>query len=99
DKLQIINTEFHDLLYSLSNSPKLIKMINQLRAQISRFRQIILKQYEYALQSNDDHVKMLDAIKNRDGDMVEQLVRAHIINGKEAVLSQLKKEEKEKKSA
>lgn len=99
DKLQIINTEFHDILYSLSNSPKLIKMINQLRAQISRFRQIILKQYEYALQSNDDHVKMLDAIKNRDGDMVEQLVRAHIINGKEAVLSQLNKEEKEKKSA
>ena len=30
DKLQIINTQFHDLLYSLSKSPKLIKMINQL---------------------------------------------------------------------
>ncbi len=99
DKLQKINTEFHDLLYSLSGSPKLIKMINQLRAQISRFRQIILKQIDFAHKSNEDHIKMLDAIKKRDGAAVEQLVRNHITKGKTAVLSQLDKEEKEKKSA
>ena len=93
DELQKINTEFHDLLYALSKSPKLIKMINQLRAQISRYRQIILKQIEYAHKSNEDHIKMLDAIKNRDGKAVEQLVRQHIIKGKYAVLSQLKQEE------
>ncbi|MCF6245768.1 MAG: GntR family transcriptional regulator [Desulfobacula sp.] len=99
DKLQKINTEFHDLLYSLSGSPKLIKMINQLRAQISRFRQIILKQIAFAHKSNQDHIKMMDAIKKRDGDAVELLVRNHIIKGKTAVLSQLTKEEEEKKSA
>ena len=99
DKLHKINTQFHDLLYSLSKSPKLIKMINQLRAQISRFRQIILKQNEYAHKSNEDHIKMLDAIKNRDGKKVEQLVRQHIIKGKNAVLSELAQEEEEKKSA
>lgn len=99
EKLQKINTEFHDLLYSLSKSPKLIKMINQLRAQISRFRQIILKQEGFAHQSSEDHSKMLDAIRNRDGNTVEQLVRDHIIKGKSAVLNQIKKEEKEKKSA
>ncbi len=99
DKLQKINTQFHDLLYALSKSPKLIKMINQLRAQISIFRQIILKQEEFAHKSNDDHVKMLDAIKNRDGETVEQLVRQHIIKGKNAVLSQLRQEEEEKISA
>ncbi len=99
DKLQKINTEFHDLLYSLSNSPKLIKMINQLRAQISRFRQIILKQTAFAHESNEDHIKMLDAIKKRDGDAVERLVRDHINKGKTAVLIQLTKEEEDKKSA
>ncbi len=95
DKLQKINTEFHDLLYALSKSPKLIKMINQLRAQISRFRQIILKQDEFAQTSNDDHVNMLEAIRNRDGKAVEQLVRDHIIKGKSVVLTQLIKEEKD----
>ena len=99
DKLHKINTQFHDLLYSLSKSPKLIKMINQLRAQISRFRHIILKQYEYAHRSSEDHFKMLDAIKNRDGKKVEQLVRQHIIKGKNAVLSGLKQEEEERKRA
>ncbi len=99
DDLQTINTEFHDLLYGLSKNPKLIRMINQLRAQISRFRQIILKQYEYAVKSNDDHIKMLNAIRNRDGEAVEQLVREHIIKGKNVVLDQLVQEEKEKKSA
>jgi len=98
-KLQQINTEFHDLLYALSKSPKLIKMINQLRAQISRFRQIILKQEAFAKKSSEDHAKMLDAIKKRDADTVENLVRAHIIKGKTAVLNQLDKEEKNKKSA
>ncbi|MCP3900140.1 MAG: GntR family transcriptional regulator [Desulfobacteraceae bacterium] len=99
DKLHEINTQFHDLLYSLSKSPRLIKMINQLRAQISMFRQIILKQTEFAHESNEDHIKMLDAIKNRDGEKVDQLVRQHIIKGKSVVLNQLKQEEIEKKSA
>ena len=99
DKLQKINTEFHDLLYALSRNPKLIKMINQLRAQIARFRQIILKQDDYAVESNEDHFKMLDAIKNRDGDAVEKLVREHILKGKKAVLNQFVEEGKEQKSA
>ena len=98
-KLQKINTQFHDLLYALSKSPKLIKMINQLRAQISIFRQIILKQEAFAHKSNDDHIKMLAAIKKRDGSKVEELVREHIIKGKNAVLSELKQEEEEKISA
>lgn len=99
DKLSAINTQFHDLLYSLSKSPKLIKMISQLRAQISRFRQIILKQEAYARKSSEDHIKMLDAIKKRDGDTVEKLVKEHILNGKHAVLTRLSQEEENKKSA
>ncbi len=99
DELQKINTQFHDFLYALSKSPKLIKMINQLRAQISRFRRIILEQTEYAKKSNEDHIKMLAAIKNHDVKTVETLVRDHIINGKHAVLNGLKNEEAEKISA
>ena len=93
-KLQEINTQFHDHLYALSKSPKLIKMINQLRAQISRFRQIILKQEKYAQKSNDDHTKMVAAIKRRDCEAVEQLVKTHILKGKNAVLNKLAHEKK-----
>jgi DNA-binding GntR family transcriptional regulator len=51
------------------------------------------------VESNEDHFKMLDAIKNRDGDAVEKLVRDHILKGKKAVLDQFVDEGKEQKSA
>ena len=44
DELEILpdlNTEFHDMLYAISKSPRLIKMINDLKDQIFRFRQMV----------------------------------------------------------
>ena len=85
-ELTRINTEFHDLLYALSKSPKLVHMINGLRDQIFRFRQMILKEPKMAKISNEDHKQMLAFIRKRDADGVEALVRGHIIRGQEMVL-------------
>jgi len=83
-----INTEFHDLLYSLSRSPRLIKMINDLRDQIYRLRLVILKVKSMAELSNRDHGLMLEAIHKRDTDRVERLVREHILRGQDIVLQE-----------
>ncbi len=84
-----INTEFHSLLYAMSRSPKLIKMINDLQDQIYRFRRIILKMETMAKTSNEDHRQMLRAMKKRDADRVETLVRHHILRGQKIVLKEL----------
>ena len=84
-----INTEFHDLLYALSRSPKLIKMISDLQDQIYRFRQVLLKTEENARISNEDHKLMLKLITKRDLDGVENLVREHILRGQGIVLKEL----------
>jgi len=81
-----INTEFHDLLYALSRSPKLVKMINDLRDQIYRFRRVILKMEKMARASNEDHRLILKRIGLRDADAVERLVREHILKGQAVVL-------------
>ncbi len=81
-----INTEFHDLLYGLSRSPRLIKMINDLRDLIFRFRQVILGIEDMARLSNEDHLLMLEHIRKRDAEKVEELVREHILRGQEIVL-------------
>jgi len=86
DALPDINTEFHDLLYALSRSPKLIHMINNLRDQIYRFRQLILRDEKMAKMSNEDHKDMLERIRGRDADGVERLVRDHLRRGKKAVM-------------
>ena len=86
--LPAINTEFHDLLYSLSKSTKLIKIINGLRDQIYRYRQMILKERKFASTSNLDHKKMLQYIRKRDAEGAERLVRDHILRGQEMVLKE-----------
>jgi DNA-binding GntR family transcriptional regulator len=86
DALPKINTEFHDLLYALSRSPILIKMIHDLRDQIYRYRQLILKEETFAKMSNDDHKQMLRYIRRRDADGAEAIVRDHLVRGRKAVL-------------
>ncbi len=86
--LPAINTEFHDLLYGLSKSPKLINMINGLRDQIYRYREMILKENEFASTSNMDHKRMLKYIRKRDAEGAEKLVREHILRGQEMVLQE-----------
>ena len=89
DELPRINTEFHSLFYALSRSPKLIKMINDLRDQIFRFRRILLKKDKWAGASNEDHRKMLEAIREGDVTRVERVVKQHIARGQRIVLSAL----------
>ncbi len=86
-----INTEFHDLLYALSKSPRLIHMINGLKDQIFRFRQMILKDDKLANISNEDHIQMLKFMRKRDAEEVEKLVREHILRGQEEVLKEFGK--------
>jgi DNA-binding GntR family transcriptional regulator len=73
----------------MSRSPRLIKMINDLKDQIYRFRRIILKIETMAKTSNDDHRQMLSAMKKRDADRVETLVKQHILRGQKIVLKEL----------
>ena len=88
--LPAVNTEFHDLLYALSRSPHLIKMINDLRDPIFRFREMILKDAELAEMSNADHKKMIVYIRRRDAEGVEKLVREHLMRGQDAVMRSIR---------
>jgi DNA-binding GntR family transcriptional regulator len=88
ERLPEINTEFHDFLYAMSRSPRLIRMINDLRDQIHRFRHVILKIESMARSSSEDHRLMVRYIRAGDADRVEQIVREHILRGREAVLGQ-----------
>jgi len=86
--LPAINTEFHDLLYSLGKSPKLISIINGLRDQIYRFRKMNLKEEKFAATSNQDHIQMLQSIRKRNAQDAERLAREHILRGREIVLKE-----------
>lgn len=90
-ELARINTEFHELLYALSRSPRLVKMIHNLRNEIYFLRKIILRSVDMARLSNNDHREIIKAIKKREAKKVERLVRDHILRGKEFVINQIRK--------
>jgi DNA-binding GntR family transcriptional regulator len=90
-ELPRINTEFHELLYALSRSPRLVKMIHNLRDEIYFLRKIILHSADMARLSNKDHGEIIKAIKKREAKKVERLVRDHILRGKEFVINEMRK--------
>lgn len=90
-ELTRINTEFHELLYALSRSQRLIKMINDLRDEIYFLRKIILRSVDMARLSNKDHREIIKAIKKREAKRVERLVRDHILRGKKFVINEIRK--------
>ena len=90
-ELTRINTDFHELLYALSRSPRLIKMIHDLRNDIFLLRKVMLNSADMARLSNKDHREMIRAMKKRDSGKVEKLVKKHILRGKEFVLREYKK--------
>jgi len=83
-----INTELHDMLYSLSGNRSLIKIIKDLKDQFLRFRRIILRNKTLALASHRDHREMLAMMQKRREDDVERLVREHILRGLTAILEE-----------
>jgi DNA-binding GntR family transcriptional regulator len=90
-RLARVNTEFHEVLYAMSKSPRLIKMIHGLRDEIYFLRKIILNSEKMAHLSNKDHREIVESIKNREAEKVEMLLREHISRGKEFVIDEIKK--------
>jgi len=90
-ELTRLNTEFHELLYALSKSPKLIEMINNLRDEIFLLREILLESMKMGTLSHNDHKEIIKAIKNREAKTVERLLKEHILRGKDFVIMEMKK--------
>jgi DNA-binding GntR family transcriptional regulator len=93
DGLVRLNTEFHDILYKSAKSKRLYGMISDFRDYFLRYRRTILAVDGMAEVSIQDHVDMLRAMKVRDSAKVENLVKQHILRGKDVVIQQIEKGE------
>ena len=81
----------------MSITENLVHMINGLRDQIFRYRHMILRDDQFANISNEDHIQMLKYMRKRDADRVEELVREHILRGRDVVLKVFEKKRPDKK--
>ena len=80
------DAQLHDLIISSCGNNRLIIALNDLKNFIEMFR---IAGYTFTMRSivaTSDHLKILEALKNRDGQQTETLMRKHIEKTKEGIL-------------
>jgi DNA-binding GntR family transcriptional regulator len=89
ERMTTANAQVHEMIYKASGSEKLYALINNFRDYISRYRKTLLTTIDFARISLEDHIRMLDAMNERDKEKVEELVRKHILRGKEIIIREM----------
>lgn len=89
-KMISANENFHNYIYSLSQNPVLIQMINQLKA-----RSHILRYHAWASPDSigriqQEHTQFIEALQNKDLKLLDDLARRHISYSKDTYLFNLK---------
>ncbi len=75
-----LDNKFHEILYTASNSKELRHVLSDFHHYVQRVRKITLAVSQRAMESNDEHRKIVEALKQGDAIMAEQLANQHIMN-------------------
>ncbi len=83
------NIEFHALLDKLSENRRLIEMVDNLRSWIHVFGYSSFHVPGQIAISNDEHRKIIQAMKDKDPVRAEQLMRDHLIDSRNRLIKWL----------
>ena len=86
DEYYPLNVAFHARLVDLSGNSRLAELYKSLSKELHLFRRRGLVQGESMASSNREHVRMIDALRNRDADLAEREMVRHIQAGKARLL-------------
>ncbi len=84
-----LNNQLDEIIFSTSGSRKLYALIANFRDFISRYRKVLLTCMDYAAISLSEHEKIVQAMKERDEEKVEKLVKKHLLRGRDIVLKEM----------
>lgn len=73
------NIEFHQTIIKLGKSPLITEMSDQLFFHMRAIRTTTIKERDRVSRSVTDHIRIIEAIEDRDPYHVEQLVRDHAL--------------------
>ena len=87
DKIFHYNTQFHDTLHGLvSHKPRFHDMMADMRKYVLRYRKDTLQTLDGAKRSIEGHRKIMLALRLKDPDLCERIMREHIRESKEDAL-------------
>ena len=70
--------EFHETIFNATNNDKLSQFFSNMREQVDRYRIAYLKNAEHSNNVIEEHLAILDALKNRDEELASDLATKHI---------------------
>lgn len=74
----LVNVRFHREILQLSHNPKLIQTIQGLYDHLSLVPWRTIEFTDRRLKSIEEHNRILDSLDDRNGDLAERVMRAHI---------------------
>lgn len=80
DQVLELDNKFHELMYKISGSNILEHVLTDFHHYVERVRKITMASNHRAFESNEEHRKIVDAMKMKDADKAEALANEHIMN-------------------
>lgn len=80
EQLVELDNKFHEVLYTASNSRELRHVLSDFHHYVQRVRRITLADRHRAVDSNEEHRKIVEALKQHDADLAEKLANQHIMS-------------------
>lgn len=75
-----LDNKFHEVLYQASGSRMLNHELSAFHHYVERVRKITLSMPERVVKSNDEHKKIVEALKQHDAEEAERLATSHMLN-------------------
>lgn len=73
-----LDNEFHSLIFSCYNKKNVWKSIRRLATHYDRLRLIDALQFSQAMQSYQEHKKIIEIIKNRNYSIIDEFIVGHL---------------------
>lgn len=80
DQLLELDNRFHEILYEASNSKILDHVLSDFHHYVQRVRKVTLSSMARAMNSNAEHMAIVEALKQKDHEKAELLAHEHMMN-------------------
>ncbi|MBQ9119314.1 MAG: GntR family transcriptional regulator [Lachnospiraceae bacterium] len=74
-----LDNKFHEIIYEACDSKMLRHILSDYHHYVERVRKVSLSDVNRATKSNEEHTKILEAIRAKDAELAEHLAHEHII--------------------
>jgi DNA-binding GntR family transcriptional regulator len=89
DKYYPLNVDFHARLVELSGNKRVAELYNALSKELHLFRRRGLVEHESMVSSNQEHARIIEALRDHNSDLSERTMADHILAGKARLLERV----------